>query len=98
MYLAAVPVEVTGERLYGKTSRASWVESCGRIVSTSVSLTETGSYFIFFFLIELFIVKYANYCMQENADAFSVRNEYFPVCNKPKLYQFYLFFFLSQKM
>lgn len=42
MYLAAVSEEVTGERLHGKTSWASWVESSGRIFSTSVCLTERG--------------------------------------------------------
>lgn len=51
MYLAAVSVKVAGERLHGKRSRASWVESCGRIFSTSVCPTETGCFFFLFFLV-----------------------------------------------
>lgn len=60
MYLAAVSVKVAGERLHGKRSRASWVESCGRIFSTSVCPTETGCFFFCFFWSfsqRLFILK-----------------------------------------
>ena len=68
-------------RLCGKTSRASWAESCGRIFFFFflVFLAEKSSFFIF--LIKLFILKYAQSFTSRN-ELFQLRPIFFPVCHK----------------
>lgn len=70
MHLAAVSLEVTGGRLHGKRSRASWVESSGRILggfSPHFCLSDGD---VLIFLSELFFFKRTHDGMQWRAAAF----------------------------